>query len=163
MFGRPIRLKTTPTRIGSRDFIRDSAPVESARRRDDLYFAQSRRSFCDGGSRHGFARRANGRHGKRRKFDQRKSDRTDGRARGRRHFPKTAHEFGETALEVKNLTVYDLDVPNKKLVADVSFAVRKGEGLGISGLMGAGRSEPLTAIFGARFGKTSGEVFVENR
>lgn len=78
-------------------------------------------------------------------------------------FPKTAHEFGATALEVKNLTVFDTDVSDKKLVDDVSFSVRKGEVLGISGLMGAGRSELLMAIFGAWNGRNSGEVFVENR
>ena len=78
-------------------------------------------------------------------------------------FPQTSHEFGETAMEVKNLTAYDLDNPNKKLVDNVSFSVRKGEVLGISGLMGAGRSELLMSIFGAWFGKTSGEIQVEGR
>jgi len=78
-------------------------------------------------------------------------------------FPETAHEFGETALEVKHLTVFDNDSAGKKLVDDVSFSVRKGEVLGIAGLMGAGRSELLMAIFGAWNGKKSGEVFVENR
>ncbi len=78
-------------------------------------------------------------------------------------FPKTAHEFGETALEVKNLTVFDTDAADKKLVDDVSFSVRKGEVLGIAGLMGAGRSELLMAIFAAWNGKKSGEVYVENR
>ena len=78
-------------------------------------------------------------------------------------FPKTNHEFGETALEIKNLTAYDLDLPHKKLVDDVSFSVRKGEVLGISGLMGAGRSELLMAIFGAWQGRRSGEIFVEGR
>lgn len=78
-------------------------------------------------------------------------------------FPTTAHEFGETALEVKNLTVYDTDNADKKLVDNVSFAVRKGEVLGISGLMGAGRSELLMAIFGAWNGKRAGEVYVEGR
>lgn len=76
-------------------------------------------------------------------------------------FPKTSHEFGETVLEIKNLTAYDFDNPQKKLVNDVSFAVKKGEVLGIAGLMGAGRSELLMSIFGAWQGKTSGEVFVE--
>jgi D-xylose transport system ATP-binding protein len=78
-------------------------------------------------------------------------------------FPKTSHEFGETALEVKNLTVFDTDVPDKKLVDDVSFSVRKGEVLGVSGLMGAGRSELLMAIFGAWNGENSGEVYVEDQ
>jgi len=78
-------------------------------------------------------------------------------------FPQTSHEFGETAMEVKNLTAYDLDNPDKKLVDNVSFSVRKGEVLGISGLMGAGRSELLMSIFGAWLGKSSGEVFVEGK
>ena len=78
-------------------------------------------------------------------------------------FPQTSHEFGETALEVRNLSAYDLENPNKKLVDDVSFRVKKGEVLGISGLMGAGRSELLMAIFGAWQGKTSGDVWVEGR
>ncbi len=78
-------------------------------------------------------------------------------------FPKQAHEFGEPALEVKNLTAFSADAPYKKLVDDVSFSVRKGEVLGIAGLMGAGRSELLMTIFGAWTGKTSGEIFVEGK
>jgi len=78
-------------------------------------------------------------------------------------FPTTAHEFGETALEVKNLNAFDTDVPDKKMVNDVSFSVRKGEVLGIAGLMGAGRSELLMAIFGAWNGAVSGDVFVEGK
>jgi len=78
-------------------------------------------------------------------------------------FPQTSHQFGETALEVKNLTVFDTDIPGKKLVDNISFSVKKGEVLGISGLMGAGRSELLMAIFGAWNGRVSGEVFVEGR
>lgn len=76
-------------------------------------------------------------------------------------FPKTSHEFGETVLEIKNLNAYDFDNPNKKIVNNVSFSVKKGEVLGIAGLMGAGRSELLMSIFGAWQGKSSGEVFVE--
>jgi ABC-type sugar transport system ATPase subunit len=78
-------------------------------------------------------------------------------------FPATSHDFGEAALEVKNLTVFDTDNLDKKLVDNVSFSVKKGEVLGISGLMGAGRSELLMAIFGAWNGKKSGEIFVEGR
>jgi ABC-type sugar transport system ATPase subunit len=78
-------------------------------------------------------------------------------------FPTTSHEFGETILEVKNLTAYDIDNANKKLVDNVSFKVKKGEVLGISGLMGAGRSELLMAIFGAWQAKSSGEVLVEGK
>jgi len=76
-------------------------------------------------------------------------------------FPKTAHEFGETALEVKNITAYDPDNESRKTVDNISFNVCKGEVLGIAGLMGAGRSELLMAIFGAWHGKMSGEILVE--
>ncbi len=78
-------------------------------------------------------------------------------------FPTTAHDFGETILEVKNLSVYDLEIADKKLVKDVSFSVKKGEVLGIAGLMGAGRSELLMGIFAAWNGKVSGDVFVEGK
>ncbi len=78
-------------------------------------------------------------------------------------FPESTHEFGETVLEIKNLTAFDVDNPSKKLIDDVSFAVRKNEVLGIAGLMGAGRSELLMAVFGAWFGKTSGEIYVEGK
>ena len=70
-------------------------------------------------------------------------------------FPKPEHEFGDVALEVRDLTAYSVDDPNKKLVDDVSFSVRRGEVLGIAGLMGAGRTELLMAIFGAWQGNMS--------
>lgn len=78
-------------------------------------------------------------------------------------FPQVSHKFGETVLEVKNLTAFDTDNPNKKLVDNVSFSVKKGEVLGIAGLMGAGRSELLMTSFGAWQGKISGEIFVEGK
>ncbi len=76
-------------------------------------------------------------------------------------FPQTNHEFGETALEVRGVSAFDLDNPQKKLVDDVSFTVRRGEVLGIAGLMGAGRTELLTAVFGAWQGKSAGEILIE--
>ena len=78
-------------------------------------------------------------------------------------FPKPEHEFRETALEVKGLTAYSTDVADKKLVDNVSFSVRRGEVLGIAGLMGAGRTELLMAIFGAWPGRSSGETIVEGK
>ncbi len=78
-------------------------------------------------------------------------------------FPKPDHEFGETALEVRNVTAYSVDNPNKKLVNNISFQIRKGEVLGIAGLMGAGRTELLMTIFGAWQGKYSREVFANGK
>ncbi len=73
-------------------------------------------------------------------------------------FPKAEHDHGSTALRVKNLTAFAPDVADKKLVDDVSFDVKKGEVLGIAGLMGAGRTELLMAIFGAWQGRYSREI-----
>src|SRR5207245_5320738 len=78
-------------------------------------------------------------------------------------FPEAEHERGETALSVKNLTAYSADVADKKLVDNVSFDVKKGEVLGIAGLMGAGRTELLMAIFGAWQGRYSREIEVDGR
>ena len=58
----------------------------------------------------------------------------------------------ETALEVKNLTC-------EGVFSDISFRVRKGEILGFAGLVGAGRSEIMEAVFGATQ-PTSGEVIL---
>lgn len=74
-------------------------------------------------------------------------------------YPKTKHEIGETVFEVRNLNQIKAGT-DKKIIKNVSFKVRRGEILGISGLMGSGRTELLMGIFGAYSGKTTGEVLV---
>src|SRR5438876_9386714 len=64
-------------------------------------------------------------------------------------FPKAEHQLGYIALEIKNLTCYSVDNPDKKLVDDDTFGVSKVEVLVIEGLMGAGRPELLLAVRGA--------------
>jgi D-xylose transport system ATP-binding protein len=76
-------------------------------------------------------------------------------------FPAAQHERGEVVFEARNVTVEDPNVSGKLLVKDVSFKVRRGEVLGIAGLMGAGRSELLMGIFGAWPGRVAGEVYVD--
>lgn len=61
-------------------------------------------------------------------------------------------EIGEVSMEVKNWTVYHPLTPSKKVVDDVSFYVRQGEVVGISGLMGAGRTELAMSLFGRSYG-----------
>jgi ABC-type sugar transport system ATPase subunit len=78
-------------------------------------------------------------------------------------FPKAEHAPGEIVLEARDVTVEDPNVAGKLLVDRVSFSVRRGEVLGIAGLMGAGRSDLLTAIFGAHAGRVSGEVYIEGK
>src|SRR5207245_11038195 len=72
-------------------------------------------------------------------------------------FPRRPRTVGETVLEVKNWTIQD-PLTQDLVVKDVSFEVRKGEIVGIAGLMGAGRTELVMSLFGVWGKKKSGEV-----
>ena len=68
-------------------------------------------------------------------------------------FPKrTEKQIGEINLEVKDWTVYHPLYTERKVVDRVSMNVRKGEVVGISGLMGAGRTELAMSVFGKSYG-----------
>ncbi len=75
-------------------------------------------------------------------------------------FPKKQMERGAASLEVKNLSVSNPDVPGTYKVKNASFTAYKGEILGISGLMGAGRTELVEGIFGAYPQQSTGEVLL---
>jgi len=64
-------------------------------------------------------------------------------------------------LQVKNFTAIRND--GIKVVDDVSFDVYKGEVLGFTGLIGAGRTELMTSIFGAFKGKRYGKVILNGK
>lgn len=78
-------------------------------------------------------------------------------------FPRIDHQFGDPIFEVKNFNVYDPDNPERKLVDNAGFYVRRGEILGIAGLMGAGRTELMSSIFGGFPGQSSGEIYIDGR
>ena len=71
-------------------------------------------------------------------------------------FPKLDAQIGEVIFEAKNIVRAD----NK--VKGVDFSVRKGEILGIGGLVGAGRSELVEGIFGMHE-LSSGEIYVKGK
>ena len=76
-------------------------------------------------------------------------------------FPKRESHIGEVMMEVKNWNVYHPLYNDKKIVDDVSINVRRGEVLGISGLMGAGRTELAMSVFGKSYGENiSGQLFI---
>ena len=80
-------------------------------------------------------------------------------------FPKRPHvQLGDVLMEVKDWTVYHPLYPERKVVDGVSMKVRKGEVVGISGLMGAGRTELAMSLFGHSYGTgISGELLLNGK
>ncbi len=76
-------------------------------------------------------------------------------------FPRVPHTRGEVGFEIRNFTVPHPDIPDRDLVKDVSLKAYKGEILGIVGLMGAGRTELFTAVYGAYRTKGKGDIFID--
>ena len=80
-------------------------------------------------------------------------------------FPKRHDvKIGEVNMEVKNWTVHHPVYTEKVVVDNVNFNVKKGEVVGIYGLMGAGRTELSMSIFGRSYGsEISGELFINGK
>jgi D-xylose transport system ATP-binding protein len=78
-------------------------------------------------------------------------------------FPKGNRRPGDILFEVEGLEAVDPNDPNRKVLDGVSFNVRKGEILGIAGLMGSGRTELVTTLFG-EYGKiTAGKIRIDGQ
>lgn len=78
-------------------------------------------------------------------------------------FPRVPHTKGELVMEIKNYSVMHPDIAGKRLIDNVSLCAYRGEILGVSGLMGAGRTEFFTAVFGAFREKGDGEVLINGK
>jgi methyl-galactoside transport system ATP-binding protein/inositol transport system ATP-binding protein len=70
-------------------------------------------------------------------------------------FPKVVCNIGEKHLEVRGLS-------KGRLFKDISFDVRRGEILGIAGLVGSGRTEVIETVFGVR-SMDSGEILIDGK
>ena len=80
-------------------------------------------------------------------------------------FPKRPGvQVGDVALEVQNWAVHHPLQQDRKVVNDVNFHVRKGEVVGIYGLMGAGRTELAMSLFGRSYGSgISGKLLLNGK
>lgn len=75
-------------------------------------------------------------------------------------FPQSNRQPGEIIFEVENLVASDPNDTGRKILNGVSFDLRKGEILGIAGLMGSGRTELVTTIFGEYGNIISGTIML---
>lgn len=80
-------------------------------------------------------------------------------------FPKRhGVKISDVSMEVKNWTVYHPIYTERKVVDNVSIKVHKGEVVGISGLMGAGRTELAKSVFGRSYGSNiSGTLLLNGK
>ena len=80
-------------------------------------------------------------------------------------FPKREQKnIGELALEIENWSVYHPVYSDHKVVDNVTMNVRKGEVVGIAGLMGSGRTELAMSVFGKSYGTNiSGTIRINGK
>lgn len=77
-------------------------------------------------------------------------------------YPKEEIPIGDYFFNIQNVTVPHPYNPGKNILRSVSFSLRKGEILGLAGLVGSGRSELVNAIFG-NGPKSSGKIYLNSK
>lgn len=79
-------------------------------------------------------------------------------------YPPRERRIGDTLFELKDWRVRHPEHVEREMVKGVSLTVRRGEVVGISGLMGAGRTELAMSLFGRSYGqRISGEAILNGK
>ncbi len=79
-------------------------------------------------------------------------------------YPKRSPQVGETVFEIKNWRVHHSEHADREVIKGVNLHVKRGEIVGIAGLMGAGRTELAMSIFGRTYGQgITGQVLVHGK
>ncbi|MBB4955782.1 putative multiple sugar transport system ATP-binding protein [Agrobacterium vitis] len=79
-------------------------------------------------------------------------------------YPPRSVPIGDTVLEVKNWNAFHHQHRERQVLHDINVHVKRGEVVGIAGLMGAGRTEFAMSLFGKSYGhKISGEAYMDGK
>jgi putative multiple sugar transport system ATP-binding protein len=79
-------------------------------------------------------------------------------------YPRRIPNIGDTVFEVRDWRVHHAEHADREVIKGVNLHIRRGEIVGIAGLMGAGRTEFAMSIFGRTYGqRISGQVLIHGK
>lgn len=79
-------------------------------------------------------------------------------------FPEHQRQAGDVLMQVHNWNVWHPEQIDRQVIKNISFTVRRGEIVGIAGLMGSGRTELAMSLFGMSYGRRiTGEVLINGK